>query len=76
MHLRLGICACINEPFRAHMNTYACLEAREMRDVNFFLNTTFIEMLRIYFFLGYYVMHLLYFFPFFFFFFLGKYSEN
>ena len=31
------------------MNTYACLEAREMRDVNF-LNTTFIEMLRMYFF--------------------------
>ena len=35
MHLCLEICACINEPLRGHMNTYACLEAREMRDVNF-----------------------------------------
>jgi hypothetical protein len=34
-----------------------CLEAREMRDMNFFGNTTFIEMLCI--FLGHYVVHLL-----------------
>ena len=39
LHLRLGVCACINEPLRAHMNTYACLEAREMRDMNFFWGT-------------------------------------
>ena len=50
MHLRLGMCACINEPSWEHMNTCACLEAREMRDVDFFFNTTFIEMLRMYFF--------------------------
>ena len=48
MHLCLEIRACINEPLQAHMNTYACLEARKTRDVKIFLNAAFIEMPRIY----------------------------
>ena len=61
MHLCLGICACINEPSQAHINTHACLEAREMRDMKFsffFLDTIFIVML-VYIFLGHCVVHLL-----------------
>ena len=66
MYLRLGICACINEPSWAHMNTCACLEAREMRDVNFFWTQHLlkccvcISFTYYFFFFGYYVMHLLF----------------
>jgi hypothetical protein len=52
----------MNEPLQAHMNTHACLEAQEMRDMNFFFWGTQ-HLLKccthFFFFLGHYVVHLL-----------------
>ena len=74
---------CMHKWAFAGTHEHICvLRSTKDKRCEFFLNITFIEMLRIYIlFWGYYVMHLLYIFFLFFFgssfsFFLGKYSEN